>query len=87
MNNQTAIQHTREQIAVCAYLVWEKEGRPHGRHEIHWLQAEKQLKSDCAQDASVLRRPDPAAPAEPSVINPSRPKRRNNSNRLEVVAS
>jgi hypothetical protein len=87
MNNQTAIQPTPEQIAACAYLIWEKEGRPHERHEAHWLQAEKQLKADCDQEAGLLRRPDPAAPAEPSVIKPSRPKRRNNSNCREVTAA
>jgi hypothetical protein len=68
-------------------LIWEKEGRPHGRHEAHWLQAEKQLKADCAQEAGLLRRPDPAVPTEPPMIKPFRPKRRNNSKRREVVAA
>jgi Protein of unknown function (DUF2934) len=87
MINQTAIQPSREHIAVYAYLVWEKEGRPHGRHEAHWLQAEKQLKADCAQEAGLLLRSDPAVPPEPPMIKPIRPKRRNNSNRREVVAA
>jgi hypothetical protein len=29
-----------EEIAFCAYLIWEKEGRPSGREKEHWLQAE-----------------------------------------------
>jgi hypothetical protein len=87
MSNQSAIQHTSVQIAVCAYLIWEEQGRPHGQHEAHWLQGEKQLKADCAQEASLRSRPDPAAPVEPSVIKPFRPKRRDNSNRREVVAA
>jgi hypothetical protein len=87
MNNQTAIQPIPEQIAMCAYLIWEKEGRPHERHEAHWLQAEKQLKADCAQETDLLRRPDPAAPVKPPVIKPFRPKRRNNSNCREVTAA
>jgi hypothetical protein len=34
---------TPDEIAVCAYLIWEKEGRPAGREKEHWLQAETQL--------------------------------------------
>lgn len=26
-----------------AYLLWEREGRPDGRHIDHWLQAEREL--------------------------------------------
>jgi hypothetical protein len=32
-----------DEIAYCAYLIWEKEGRPSGREREHWLQAETQL--------------------------------------------
>jgi len=32
-----------DEIAVCAYLIWEKEGRPVGREREHWDQAEAQL--------------------------------------------
>lgn len=28
-----------EAIRVRAYLIWESEGRPHGRHHEHWQQA------------------------------------------------
>jgi hypothetical protein len=72
---------------VCAYLIWEEESRPDGRHEAHWLQAEMQRKLDCTRDDGVLRRPDAAAPAELLVIEPLRPKSRNNSKRREVVAA
>jgi Protein of unknown function (DUF2934) len=34
---------THEEIAVCAYFIWEHEGRPEGRALDHWLQAELQL--------------------------------------------
>ena len=87
MNNQTAIQPTPEQIAVYAYLIWEKEGQPHGRHTAHLFQAERQLKADCTQDASLLRRPATAASSELVVNEEPRPKRRNISKRLEVVAA
>jgi len=32
-----------EHIAIYAYFLWEKEGRPDGREVTHWLQAELQL--------------------------------------------
>jgi hypothetical protein len=35
---------SHEQIATCAYLVWEREGRPQGREQIHWQEAESQLR-------------------------------------------
>jgi hypothetical protein len=31
----------RKQIEARAYMLWERAGRPHGRHEEHWNQAEK----------------------------------------------
>ena len=34
---------SEEEITVCAYLIWEDEGRPEGLDKIHWGQAEMQL--------------------------------------------
>jgi len=34
---------SKEEIAVCAFLLWEHEGRPNGRDKVHWHQAETQL--------------------------------------------
>jgi hypothetical protein len=39
-------QITTEKIAACAYILWEKAGRPPGRDVEYWLQAEAQLKQD-----------------------------------------
>jgi hypothetical protein len=39
-----------EEIALCAYLIWEREGRPPGREKEHWLQAETQLLACRAHD-------------------------------------
>ena len=41
---------TQHDIQVCAYCIWEQEGRPEGRALDHWLQAELQLVV-----ASILR--------------------------------
>jgi hypothetical protein len=35
---------TRDEIALYAYCIWEKEGRPERRALEHWLQAELQLR-------------------------------------------
>jgi hypothetical protein len=34
---------SQEDIAICAFLIWEQEGRPEGRDKAHWEQAEAQL--------------------------------------------
>jgi hypothetical protein len=31
-------------IATCAYFLWDKEGRPNGRHINHWNKAKSELK-------------------------------------------
>jgi hypothetical protein len=41
--SDTRSKPTQHEIAVCAYCIWEKEGRPQGRALNHWLQAELQL--------------------------------------------
>ena len=44
MNDPEQIQGpSEEEIAECAYLIWEHEGRPEGRAEIHWSHAADQL--------------------------------------------
>ena len=34
---------SEEEIAICAFLIWEHEGRPEGLDKVYWDQAEKQL--------------------------------------------
>jgi hypothetical protein len=34
---------TEDDISVCAYFIWEQEGKPEGRALDNWLQAELQL--------------------------------------------
>ena len=60
-----SIQPTHEDITFCAYLLWEQAGRPHGRADVHWQQAEAQLlaaaqstaKRKTAARAAAKRRP------------------------------
>ena len=35
----------RKRIEARAYAHWERDGRPHGRHEEHWALAEKEILS------------------------------------------
>ena len=35
-----------------AYEIWEIEGRPHGRHVIHWLRAESEIR-EASQEPRV----------------------------------
>lgn len=37
---------TDDDVRKAAYEKWEREGRPEGQQERHWLEAEKELKSD-----------------------------------------
>jgi hypothetical protein len=46
---------TSDEISFCAYLIWEKEGRPANRAKEHWLQAETQLLATRAHDGWTVR--------------------------------
>ncbi|MEO8464480.1 MAG: DUF2934 domain-containing protein [Gammaproteobacteria bacterium] len=39
----TTEQNSR--IEALAYEIWEQQGRPEGRHEDHWAEAERRLRS------------------------------------------
>jgi len=44
MNESAQCQEpSDEEIAICAYLIWEYEGCPEGMDKVHWDQAEAQL--------------------------------------------
>ncbi len=55
------------QIAALAHQYWEEEGRPHGRHEIHWQRAYIAL----AKPAKTTK---PAAATDVSLIDGVGPK-------------
>ena len=43
-DDQTRLEPEQEMIAMYAYHIWEQEGRPDGRQEEHWLQAEAHMR-------------------------------------------
>jgi hypothetical protein len=45
---------TQAEIAACAYLIWEQEGRPTDRAEEHWYEAEAQLRLSRLHEASHI---------------------------------
>jgi predicted flap endonuclease-1-like 5' DNA nuclease len=48
------IQESDAVIAARAYQIWEEEGRPNGRHEIHWQRAVEDLATQPSQALSHL---------------------------------
>lgn len=40
-------------IAACAYQLWEKAGRPIGRDQEFWYEAERQLRADASASPSA----------------------------------
>ena len=39
-------QSNENQIQKIAYLIWEKEGKPFGKNEIHWKKAKENIKNN-----------------------------------------
>lgn len=44
-----------KRIEQRAYLFWEAEGQPHGRHEEHWHQAARQIEAE--EDVHIAAKP------------------------------
>jgi hypothetical protein len=62
-----------EAIRLRAYHIWEREGRPHGRDQEHWVQAQVEL------GAEVMRVQPPRAAA------PSPPQARSNGGKAAAA--
>jgi hypothetical protein len=48
----------QDRLRQRAYEIWEREGRPEGRHEEHWVQAHREIEAEEGGGASA----GPAAP-------------------------
>ena len=63
----------KHRIERRAYLLWEEEGRPEGRHEDHWQLAELETRDD-VEDAAA---PDPLViPSNDDPVTASTPLQR-----------
>jgi hypothetical protein len=60
---------SRDEIALTAFLAWEKEGRQPNRETYYWLQAEAQLREAAIKkaEAAAARAAKPWPPAAPAV--------------------
>ena len=59
-----------ERIRQRAHELWEREGRPHGRHDDHWQQAREEIDAEALQMDSMK-----GVSADPAQDSPA-PKRR-----------
>ena len=55
-------QH-RNRVEQRAYELWEREGRPEGRHDHHWAEAERQIAAESGGVGIEQRKPAPGAAA------------------------
>ncbi len=50
MPHENQTNPSEEEIRVRSYLIWEREGRPEGKSEEHWLQAKAELEAEFEAD-------------------------------------
>jgi len=63
-------------IRLRAYAIWEREGRPEGRHVEHWFLAQREIERETAQAAAASGISGGESPAEqeqhaPSSLHPA----------------
>ncbi len=49
LTNGPSCEPTHDKIALCAYSLWEQQGRPQNQEVAIWLQAETQLRQSQLQ--------------------------------------
>jgi hypothetical protein len=58
----------QERIRRSAYAIWEREGRPHGKDQDHWHEAEKEVAAAAPPPKSRTRKSDASkTDAEPPI--------------------
>jgi hypothetical protein len=62
----------QKRIEERAYLFWEAEGQPHGRHEEHWHKAARQIETE--EEVHIAEKPRKAKPSERASAKPVRKK-------------
>jgi len=61
-----------EEIAFCAYCIYESEGRPQGKDRAHWLEAEAQLIAERKAEArQSTAKAEPKTASTPATPKPS----------------
>jgi len=85
---QTAITESyqkpsHDEIALAAYLAWEKDGRPAGRDSHYWQQAEAEL---CRQRAAAAAKTKPIWPPK-RIVTPAPTKLKKLTTSVRKVAA
>jgi hypothetical protein len=62
----------QKRIEQRAYLFWEAEGQPHGRHEEHWHRAARQIETE--EDVHLAEKPGKGKAAARATANSGRKK-------------
>ena len=68
---ETKSKHVHEAIERCAYLIWEREGRPGGRALEHWVRAE----AEGLADGRLISEPE-QVPTDAGANSSQPPRRR-----------
>jgi len=66
-------EDAENRIRLRAYAIWEREGRPHGRHIEHWFLAQRELERETAQSPVTGGIFGGESPAEQEQHAPSSP--------------
>jgi hypothetical protein len=62
----------QKRIEQRAYLFWEAEGQPHGRHEEHWRRAARQIESE--EEVHIAEKPRKGKASERATASSGRKK-------------
>jgi hypothetical protein len=82
----TISNDVRRDIEIRAYLIWESEGRPHGREHEHWARAEAEIlggPQPSEKPAGKAARAKTAAPSKAQNKPPAKAKRAAKSKALK----
>ncbi len=69
------MEHINDRIRDRAHALWEAEGRPHGRHQEHWIQAVAEIatEGDAEREADAKARSGPPKHDVASALSPNFP--------------
>ena len=66
-------EDAENRIRLRAYAIWEREGRPDGRHIEHWFLAQREIEQETAQAPAASGTSGGESPAEQEQHAPSSP--------------
>jgi hypothetical protein len=62
----------QKRIEQRAYLFWQDEGQPHGRHEEHWHLAARQIEAE--EEVHIAEKPRKGKAPKQAIASPGRKK-------------